>query len=374
MQAGGGTGSTDIITMISQLIFTIVFLMMFLGVNQRIQVALWARDVRGKLAILRSYVDDAISRAVEYLRSAGVRDPHSLVSRVSRYFIVHPVDIEPVDIIRRLERVLRTKDETIRSWVLDALPPEKRGDETLVNNVETLVGIAGALDTLYRLVRHLFILSLRYNNWALMMQLVLVMPMLLRVARSYRDAAQVVSEGRPIGDGAGPLAAFLLAKKLGVSPEGEAAHNTVYYRAVLDEREVYIIKAKGPGSTVGRPGEAVENIAKRVGDKLAAIITIDAVLKLEGEETGEVAIGAGVAMGDPGPEKIKIERIASRLRIPLHAIGIKMSIEEAITGMRKEIADAASRAAKIVEDIVKSVERGKAVIVVGVGNTVGIGQ
>ncbi len=371
----GQEGAADIITAISQLIFTVIFLLMFLGVNQRIQVMMWARDVRGKLLALRDLVDRARKRAEEYLsRNAGVGNPSSLIDRVSRYFTVQPVEIEPVDIIRRLERVIRTRDDTIRSWVLEALPPEKRGDQALLNNTETVVEIVGALETLYRLLRHYFLQSLRYNNWTQMMQLVLVMPLVLRVARSYSEAVEVVAQGRPIGDGAGPMVALLLARRIGASLEGEAARDTIYYRGIVDGREVYIVKARGPGSTVGRPGEAVENIARKLGDRLAAIVTVDAMLKLEGEATGEVARGAGVAMGDPGPEKIRIERLAARLRIPLHAVGIKMSMEEAITGMRREIAEAARKAVDAVLEIVKSVAPGKAVIIVGVGNTLGVAQ
>ncbi len=369
----GGNSLTDIITAISQLVFTVIFLLMFLGVNQRIQVALWAREIRAKLGLLRNLAREARSVAVRTLREYGVSNPDALIDNVARYFMVQPVDIEPVDIIRRLERILRTREDTIRKWVVDALPAEKR-DKSRVNNAETLVAIAGALETLYRVIRHLYLTGVRYNNWALVMQVNLLMPQLLRIARSYREAADVVAEERPIGDSAGPLAAYTLAKKLGARLVGEAAHDTVYYHAVYEGRDVYIVKAEGPGSTVGHPGEAVENIALSIGERLAAIVTIDAVLKLEGEESGEVALGAGVAMGDPGPEKIRIERLASRLKIPLHAIGIKMSIEEAITGMRREIVEAIPKAVEHAINIIRSVPLNRAVIIVGVGNTIGVGQ
>jgi hypothetical protein len=52
--------------------------------------------------------------------------------------------------------------------------------------------------------------------------------------------------------------------------------------------------------------------------------------------TGTVADGTGVAMGDPGPEKIRIERIAVKYQLPLYAIAIKMGLEEAITALKKE--------------------------------------
>jgi len=98
-------------------------------------------------------------------------------------------------------------------------------------------------------------------------------------------------------------------------------------------------------------------------------------LKLEGENTGAIAEGTGVAMGDPGPEKISIERVAVRYNIPIDAVIVKMSMEEAITEMRKEIYQAAPKALELVKKIIlERTKPGDIVVLVGVGNTAGVAQ
>lgn len=102
---------------------------------------------------------------------------------------------------------------------------------------------------------------------------------------------------------------------------------------------------------------------------------IDAALKLEGENTGEVAEGAGAAIGGIGVDKYKIEEIASKNGIPLYAVIIKESIIEAITCMTKEIVDSIPKAFNRIDYLLENrTKEGDTVIVVGVGNSLGVGQ
>lgn len=143
----------------------------------------------------------------------------------------------------------------------------------------------------------------------------------------------------------------------------------------FEGRKIVVVKAEGPMATVGTPGEGVQNVIEREGGRVSRIITVDAALKLEGEETGSVAEGMGVAMGDPGPEKIAIERVAVKYGIPIDAVIVKMSMEEAITEMRKEVYQAADKAIEYVKRIIlERTKPGSTVVVVGVGNTAGIAQ
>ena len=102
---------------------------------------------------------------------------------------------------------------------------------------------------------------------------------------------------------------------------------------------------------------------------------IDAALRLESEKTGEIAVGVGAAIGDPGPEKFKIESVCAKYKIPLYAIIIKESYIEAVTPMNKSIAEAADKAVEYVKKIIREEvpEEGK-VIIAGIGNTVGVGN
>jgi hypothetical protein len=114
----------------------------------------------------------------------------------------------------------------------------------------------------------------------------------------------------------------------------------------------------------------VESLSER--PKL--IVTIDAALKLEGEETGKIAEGVGVAIGGPGVDKYKIEELAKSRNIPLHAFVIFQSITEAITPMRESIAKAADVVLeKVRKLILEKAGEGDVVVIAGVGNTVGVG-
>ncbi|MEM1873972.1 MAG: DUF1512 family protein, partial [Acidilobaceae archaeon] len=152
--------------------------------------------------------------------------------------------------------------------------------------------------------------------------------------------------------------------------------DTVYTQLDFEDRKLIIVKARGPAPEVGRPGSAVEKIVKSLvekGVKPKLLITVDAALKLEGEESGLVADGVGAAIGDPGPEKIKFERIAAEHGIPLRAVIVKMSLEEAIQAINKKVYEGVEKAVERVKEIIRSESSpGDVVIVAGIGNTGGV--
>ena len=102
---------------------------------------------------------------------------------------------------------------------------------------------------------------------------------------------------------------------------------------------------------------------------------IDAALKLEGEKIGEIAEGIGAAIGGIGVDRFKIEEVASKYNIPVYAIVIKQSIIDAISVMKKEIAESAERARQVMESVLdEKTKEGDTIIIVGVGNTLGVAQ
>jgi hypothetical protein len=126
---------------------------------------------------------------------------------------------------------------------------------------------------------------------------------------------------------------------------------------------------------VGRPGEAISRLASDFGIKIDAIIMIDAALKLEGERTGDIAEGIGAAIGGIGVEKYQIEEVATKMDIPVYAIIVKQSVGDAITIMRKEIADSFDKVTSTVYSVIDDkTTAGQSVLVIGVGNTLGVGQ
>ncbi|HIC97642.1 MAG TPA: DUF1512 domain-containing protein, partial [Aquificaceae bacterium] len=337
------------ISAVSQLLFILIFLALFLGFNQRFQVYMWSRDIKSKLLVLNSYASEARERALDFLVKHKAQEPKRLMGKVMEFFIIEPVTIEPVDIIRRLDHLINIRQSTFREDFERALPG---ADHTIRTRAETAAEIASALNFIYKYVRHLLLLGEKTRNWILIMQLQLAMPLILRIAETYRRALNDFINGVPIGDAAGPLT---VVKLLDFKAEWrEVERDTLVGEGEIEGRRVLAIKAKGPGSTVGKPGTATESVIRDLvskGVKPKLLLTIDAALKLEGEESGSVAEGVGAAIGDIGPEKIRFERIASSHVIPLMAIVIKMSMEEAIQGITKKVYEGVERAVEMARSI-----------------------
>ncbi|NOZ77104.1 MAG: DUF1512 domain-containing protein, partial [Euryarchaeota archaeon] len=137
---------------------------------------------------------------------------------------------------------------------------------------------------------------------------------------------EAIAEGKPIGDSIGPLVAAQLCRDC---EPYEIAREVVCCETEVGGRKVFVLKADGPGAALGKFGDGVKKLVEE--RDIRKIITVDASLKLEGEKTGKVAEGIGAAIGDPGPEKAKMEEAALKKDIPLEAIAIKMSVEEAIS-------------------------------------------
>jgi hypothetical protein len=371
----GGSSLATWIIAISILISTILSVLAFLGLAQGLQIRIWRGQIEARLRILERYRDDVRDLAKRKLSELGAKNVDDIISTVMEYFVIEPVTIEPTDIIRRLEKILRTEEDRIEQIVLRSLSTEH--DDVKVKNSITLLAIANALNTIYKYVRHILLTGIKTKNALLVAQLWMILPQIMRIAQAYHNAAKVIAKGAPIGDSAGPMVAYKIMKIVeGLEGPKEVAKDTVYAVGKLDGRLVVVVKAKGPGSTVGRPGEAVKRLVEeKLGRNVAAIITVDAALKMEGEPTGSIAEGVGVAMGDPGPEKIKIERVAVAHGIPLYAVAIKMGLEEAINAITRDIVNGVNAAIERVKRIISEVSKpGDTVIIVGVGNTIGVGQ
>ena len=369
MAGAAATTIADWITAISQLVFALIFVLLFLGFNQKFQVYIWSRNIKTKLAILERMAQESKTKTINYMKELGTEKPEDYVDKAVNYFVISPVDIEPTDIIRRMENVFKTREQRIEGLVEKALEKASKYQRSIT---ETAMEISGALTFVFKYVRHLLLTGQKTNNWVLIMQLEMLMPQILRQAKSYRKALDVFMEGKPIGDGAGPLTVFRLA---GFSEPKEIAKDTVYFETSIKERKTYLVKASGPESNVGHPGIGVENLIEKLvenGEKIGLIITVDAALKLEGETTGEIAEGAGAAIGDPGPEKIRIERTATKHGLPLHAIVVKMSMEEAISTIKKEVAESIDKVVARIEELAENIDKNKIIVIAGIGNSVGV--
>jgi Uncharacterized protein conserved in archaea len=358
---------------LGQLLFIAFIIALFLGLNQRIQVYIWTRDIRSKLVILEGMAEEARRKTLDYLVRNNTKNPELLLNKIVDFFIIEPVSIEPTDIIKRLDHLVNIRIARFKDEFEKAMPDS---DPVTRSRAEVSAEITSALTLIQKIVKHYLLLGEKTKNWILIMQLQLLMPQILRIADSYRRALNDFLAGYPIGDSAGPLVALKLSN---YSPNWvEVEHDTVVADIDFEGRKLILVKAKGPASTVGKPGTAVEKVVNELigkNVKPSLLLTVDAALKLEGEESGVIAEGVGAAIGDIGPEKIRFERISAEHKIPLRALIIKMSLEEAIQAMNKKIYEGVEKAVARARDIILAETKpGDAVIVAGIGNTNGVGQ
>ncbi len=344
--------------------------MAFTGADQRFRMYFWAKSIKSKMEEIKDMADESKKETVEILKKMGVKGAEELVDRLSEFFSISPVDIEPTDITKRMAHIFRTG---LRRWEKE-LDKNIEGDVPRANkhNALVMIEITNSLNMIYKVIRHYLLYALKNNNIFIIMQLWMIMPQITKISKTLREALDTFKHCRPVGDSVGPLVAYRLLenKKRLWRP----APDTVAGEVDIEGRKLIVVKAEGPGATVGNPGEAIERVVEERRGNVDLILTVDAALKLEGEETGSIAEGSGAAIGDPGPEKIAIERIATKYGIPLEAIVIKMSNEEAITDMTQKIAEAADKVVKMVIDRVKELPKGATAVVAGIGNTCGVAQ
>lgn len=316
---------------------------------------------------LEEYTRKAVDITVKVCKEKGKveKDPKNIIENALELFLIPPVDLDPYGILKKIEHLLDKTEERFEHYAKVVAP---KSDEVWKANIISLIKGGIGLNNIAKLVRHYVEFVKKTNNLQVAMIVQMNLPIIRKIAKAQMDGVKAISEGKPIGDSIGPLVAANLIK----GEVYEVAKDVVCHETEMDGRKIFVLKAHGPGANLGKLGDAVRKICN--SKDIAKIITIDASLKLEGEETGKVSEGLGAAIGDPGPEKAKIEEAALEKNIPLEAYVIKMSVEEAISPMTENIANAVPKVLEFVKQSIERAPEGKAVLIVGVGNTCGIGD
>jgi hypothetical protein len=342
---------------------------MFYG--QRIQMYVMIREVEGSLYKLKYMKDEGRKIAIETIKDIGKpqTDPTSRVDRYLEYFTIPPQSLDPAGVVWKLEHILDVRDTRCKDEVKLMAPS---AGEIQAENLEFTLEAAMALNYIYKVIRHYYLLGKRTLSLYVIMQIQMILPLIMREAEAYASALKAFAYGQPIGDGAGALVA---AKIMNGHETRKIAKDCIVASVPMEGRTAYVIKAEGPGANLGKTGDAVKAIIDENEGKIASIIMIDAAMKLEGEEVGEVAEGVGAAIGGPGVDQFKIEESILKYRIPINAVIIKEDIGDAVSPMRKEIFDAADKAIERVKQVIlERTKEGDKVIIAGVGNSIGIGQ
>ncbi len=359
-QLGGGDWFSTIIFML----FWVVFLFFY----PRLMVS----QIMWKLEKTARELEDMSEKSKRFIIKEIIKDKKSTkelkesINRFYEFFVIGPVSLDPYGVVPKFDHVIRGEKDRF-TYFVKQLAPHLNSEERA--NIE--MGLAGGITVheISKIVRHYVEIVRKTKNIQIAMLLQMQLPMIERIAKAMFKGTESLSKGEPIGDGLGPL---VIADMAGKNIWKEIEEDIIVSEAKSNGRNLILVKAKGPGGRIGYPGKAVAKLVRE--KKIARIITIDAAAKLEGEKTGSLAEGVGVAMGGPGTERFFIEDVIVKKNIPVDSIVVKMSQEEAITPMRKVIKDALPQVKESINRSLEMTKPGDTVIIVGVGNTSGVGN
>ena len=294
------------------------------------------------------------------------KDPTAAVDNFMEFFVVPPVDLDPAGVMNKFDMILNMGEERFQHMAEIIAP--NADDEWKANLTMTLKATLG-INGVAKMVRHNLELSRKTGNLQILLMLQMSLPMIMRLVKAQYNGAKAFSTGKPIGDGLGPLVTGMFMNELS-DEELNYREDLVVGEKEYEGRNIFIVRAKGPGGRVGKIGKTVTTIMEE--KKIKRLITIDAAQKLEGEETGSVAEGIGVVIGGFGVDKWLIEEQMVKENLQVDAIIVKMSPEEAMSQMNQKVLESTEKTLKVLENSILQSETGSNIMVLGVGNSCGI--
>lgn len=342
--------------------FILVFVMMFLYPVMMLQYVL-AR-LQQTLDMISGFSSEAKKMILKTVSKKTKKDVKDAINNFLEFFMIEPISLDPYGIVKKLEHISNLSEEKFKHFVRAIVP---NSDTEFQANLAMGLSSALSLYQIEKLIRHYVELVKKTKNSQLGLILQMQLPMVERLARALLYGTEAFTNNWPIGDSFGAMVATRL---IGNSKGKEMEEDTLVVRKRIRGKDVFIVKAKGPGGRLGKLGKVVEKLVKK--HKVRKIITVDAAAKLEGEKTGTIAEGIGVAIGGIGVDRSYIENIATSKNIPLDSFVVKMSQEEAISPMPLEVFNSVEPTVKRIEENIAA-SKGP-IVVVGVGNSCGVGN
>lgn len=368
-------GQTDPIGTIIQLAF-FIFIIVFSLYGAKIQMWQFLKQIETGMLELKRMAIESRQTSIETFKKFG-KDEEEVAKELDRwldYFTIMPVSLDPAGILIRLDHLLDERRDRFQEFVGDLAPDASVSEQ---QSLENTLEVTQVLSLIFRIVRHFYLLGKKTGSQIMIMQIQMQLPEIMLLAKAYHEALDAFSEGKPIGDGIGPLVVTKFAREYGATQQSyvqELSREVGYYPIEIEGRTVFALRATGPGGTVGKPGFGVKKLVEQHKGNIARIITIDAALKLEGEELGRVSEGTGAAIGDPGPEKHAIEDAATQNSIAIEAIVVKQNEAAAVGVMDKKILDSLPEVIERIKVAIRKRSKpGDKIILAGIGNTIGIG-
>ena len=149
-------GGGDSVSQIISLLFYGVFII-FLFYGQKIQMYIIIREIEGSLHKLKFIRDEGRKIAIKTIKEIGKPevDPTDRVNRFLEYFTIAPQSMDPAGIVPKLDHILDVRDDRLKDEVKLMVPTV---DEAQTNNLENTLEAAMALNFIYKVVRHFYLL------------------------------------------------------------------------------------------------------------------------------------------------------------------------------------------------------------------------
>jgi hypothetical protein len=296
-------------------------------------------------------------------KSGNQKDMRQKIDEFTEFFVVEPSAIDPYGLVKKIDQTVRSMENRFDEFVDKTVPDKNYNDKQDINYaLRASIG----LKQMSKIVRHYVEMAKKFKNLQIAMILQMQLPIIEKIAESELKGTEAFINEWPVGDSIGPLAATEM-----IDASKEIAEDVMMGETTIEGRKCFVLKAKGPSPHLGRVDEAIEIIMKK--HKIARIVTIDAGLKLEGEKTGSVAEGIGFAMGGWGEREL-IENYLLPKKMQIDSIVVKVGFAEAIIPMTKDIYNALPKIHEHTKTAVQRAKKGEKVIIIGVGNSSGIGN
>jgi len=347
----------------------IIPVIIFVFYGQRIQLIISSNEIKKEIEKLDKYTTSTKKDFLNYVKNnlTSSSDPSKKLDSFFDYFTIMPVDLDPNGIISKINHLIRSREDFIRLQINNMFTDLSSVE---LSKLQNLLEIVTTLQLFHKHTRHLYLTAKKQKNFPLILPLQMMIPFIMEEAEALKDAMAAIKRGQPIGDSIGPM---IVGELMLDTKKENAAFETVWSKTTFEDRELFLLKAEGPNATVGRPGDGFENIIS--SKKPDLVIMIDASLKLEGEDSASIAKGFGAAIGGIGTERFKIEEIATKNEIPILALVVKQSIYEAITLMTDDIANQTETVKEeLLQMIRDNTAFGQTILIIGVGNTIGVAQ
>ncbi len=347
------------------LILLIILILIFIPIFVRMRI-------NSNITNATAELEDMVTNSKKLLKDLCLEkgnpeeDPAKTIDIFMDFFIIPPVDLDPAGLMKKFEKIMDLGEDRFKHMANIIAP---HADAEWKANISMTLKATIAINDVSKMVRHNLELSKKTGNLQILIMLQMGLPMIMKIVRAQYEGIHLFSECKPIGDGIGPLVTGLLMKDL-KDDDLEEINDVIVGKVVIEDRNIVVTRAKGPGARVGRIGKSVTSLMDT--EKIDRLITIDAAQKLEGEETGSLADGVGVVIGGPGVDKWVIEEEMIKKDLKVDAIVVKMSPEESIKQMTKKILESSGKVIEILRTSIQISEPGSKIMVLGVGNSSGI--